>query len=136
MGKLTIVLGVIVVGALVAWAFFTMTDVDDVEVGQCFESWDEFDGGTSGTYVPRSVSNADCTEPHAVQAFHVINTGTSSVCSAAFDRSIRNPEGLDLEWFAVTVQKRFETEVDKIICFVGHADGESLITGSLLDGES
>jgi len=124
--------------------FFATTSIQNLEVGQCYKEWDEFSGGKTGEYVPPTVLDADCAEPHAVEAFHIEDLPEARLASDEFDdadveRCIAPFEsyvGVDyldseLEIYAIFTSKGVGSRERQIACLVGHADATTLTTGSL-----
>jgi hypothetical protein len=73
-----------------------------------------------------------------VQVFAVYegtSAGIASIsggCRDAFEEDVIETTA-PLDWFAVTIDRL--NRVEKLICFVGHADEETLVRGSALKSD-
>ncbi len=130
-GKVIVIGGILGLFGIGAFYAFTTTDVGTIKPGQCFADWDDFAGRGSRT-VADSPKNADCDDPHAVQAYWVAEPENGFECSSRFESDVVVPPGSDLDWLAIEVERFGTTE--KIICLVGHSDEQTLITGSVVPG--
>ena len=114
-----------------AWIWLTTTDLARIEAGQCFANWDDFTNtADDGRLIYDRVRNADCDEPHAVQAFLV--TDGFKVCANEFDDLVVAPRGVALESIQLNTDGRIDGTVSHTVCLAGHRDRTSLITGSVL----